>query len=170
MTAKMPAGNRVYATASPPVEAEEVTFSAADTDVALTQRLPPILSDAAATNLSPFHHKIVGIYHLSPGRASPFGSTRIGSPAVRPNRPPIVRRFAPIVRGNPSGHSTDNRPITQQDRPIIYRRFGGNYRSGHNTRPFTDDGRPAAKGLSPEVPAEVGRGRGHSARGLPFYQ
>ena len=47
MTAKIPSGSRAYAVDSPPVEAEGVVFSGADLDVALTQRLPPILSDAA---------------------------------------------------------------------------------------------------------------------------
>lgn len=44
-----PTGKRVFATSAPPVEAEGLTFSAADLNVALTQRLPPILSDSAGT-------------------------------------------------------------------------------------------------------------------------
>ena len=49
MTVKIPAGSRAYAVASPPVEAEGVTFSDADLDHTLAQRLPPILSDSAGT-------------------------------------------------------------------------------------------------------------------------
>lgn len=51
MTAKIPSGKRVYATGGPPVEAEGLAFSEADLDIALTQRLPPILSDAIGTRL-----------------------------------------------------------------------------------------------------------------------
>jgi len=49
VTTKIPSGSRAYAVGSPPVDAEGVAFSAADLDLALTQRLPQIPSDSAGT-------------------------------------------------------------------------------------------------------------------------
>ena len=49
MAIRMPSGKRVYGTGIPPVEAEGLSLAGADLDVALTERLPPILSDSAGT-------------------------------------------------------------------------------------------------------------------------
>ena len=111
------------------------------------------------TNLPTIYRRFVGIYRSATSRC----------PAVRPNRPGIVRHSAPIVRCAPAQNSTDNRPIIQHNRPItqpnpriIYRRFSGNYRSGRNPLALADCGRPAApartmaNNLSPSYHQTVG--------------
>jgi len=105
------------------------------------------------TNLPTIYRRFSEIYRSATSRC----------PAVRPNRPAIVRHFTPNVRREPSRHSTDNRPISRPNLPTIYRRFGGIYRPGRNTLPPTHGGLPAAptgtaaNGLPPEVLAGVGR-------------
>jgi len=69
-------------------------------------------------NPSIIYRRFGGIYRSATGRR----------PAVRPNRPVIVRHSAPIVRCDRSRHSPDCPPIIQPNRPIIDRRFGGIYR------------------------------------------